>query len=301
LDQAVSLGSEGHERWFLPRILTIRDPYGATLGAAVLLQDVTRFRLLDLFKSDLVATASHELKTPLTSLRLDLHLLLEEVVGPLSPKQTELLLDARDNAERLLAIVNNLLDLARLEQKRGPLDLRPEQPAELLQAAAEAVRPRAEDKGVELAVDVPPDLPAVAADPQRLGHALGNLLENAVTYTDRGGRITLSAARAAEGVAVTVADTGQGIAPEYLPHVFERFFRIPGHSRGGGTGLGLAIAREIVTTHGGTITCDSRPGAGTVFRLTLPAWDAAPGQGSGARGQGSAKKTPDPVTNPVLD
>src|SRR5207237_9898661 len=76
-DQAVSLGPEGHERWFLPHILTIRDPYGATLGAAVLLQDVTRFRLLDLFKSDLVATVSHELKTPLTSLRLDLHLLLE--------------------------------------------------------------------------------------------------------------------------------------------------------------------------------------------------------------------------------
>jgi signal transduction histidine kinase len=73
-----------------------------------------------------------------------------------------------------------------------------------------------------------------------------------------------------------VADTGQGIAPEHLPHVFERFFRVPGHSRGGGTGLGLAIAREIVIAHGGTITCDSRPGAGTVFRLTLPVWDAAP-------------------------
>src|SRR5207302_9990465 len=128
----------------------ISDPYGHTLGAAVLLQDVTRFRLLDQIKSDLVATVSHELKTPLTSIRLAHHLLLEEAVGPLTPKQTELLVDARDNTERLLSRVNSLLDLARLEEGREFLNLRPEQPKTLLESAADCVRPRAEDKGVTL-------------------------------------------------------------------------------------------------------------------------------------------------------
>jgi signal transduction histidine kinase/HAMP domain-containing protein len=269
-DRTILLGPAGSERALLPRILTIRDPYGTTLGAAVVLQDVTRLRLLDEVKSNLVATASHELKTPLTGIRLVVHLLLEEATGPITAKQTELLLDARDNCERLLATVNNLLDLARLEQGWRQLDVRPEPPASLLEAAAEAVRPRARDKGVEVVLDVPPGLPPVAADAARIGTALGNLLDNALTYTDAGGRITLSAAAGPDGVTLTVADTGCGIPPEHLPHVFEKFFRVPGQTRGG-TGLGLAIVREVVTAHGGSVTCESRPGEGTTFRLTLPA------------------------------
>jgi two-component system, NtrC family, sensor histidine kinase KinB len=274
-DRTVQLHTGGQERSFLPRVLPIRDPWGQTLGAAVLLQDVTRFRLLDQVKSDLVATASHELKTPLTGVRLALHLLLEEAVGPLTAKQTELLVDARDNAERLLAMVNNLLDLARLEQGREHLDLRAEAPADLLRAAADGARPRAEDKGVTVVVEVAPDLPPVAADAQRLGHALGNLLDNALQYTDPGGRITLSATPAGDRVTLAVADTGLGIPPEHLPHVFDRFFRVPGRSREAGTGLGLAIVREIVQGHGGSVTCESRPGEGTVFRLSLPVWEYA--------------------------
>jgi PAS domain S-box-containing protein len=273
-DQAVVLRGGGRDRYFLPRLLPIRDPYGATLGAAVLLQDVTRFHLLDEVKSNLVATVSHELKTPLTSIRLVIHLLLEETVGALNPKQLELLLDARDNTERLLAMINNLLDLARMEEGKRQLDLRPETPEALLKAAADAVRPRAEDEGVEMVVDAPADLPPVAVDGRQLGHALHNLLDNALTYTHKGGRVTLKAEASDGAVTLSVADTGAGIPTEFLPHVFERFFRVPGKSQVGGTGLGLAIVREIVTAHGGTITCDSRPGEGTMFRLTLPAWSA---------------------------
>jgi NtrC-family two-component system sensor histidine kinase KinB len=269
-DRAILAGSNGRERAMLPRILTIRDPRGDTLGAAVVLQDVTRLRLLDQVKSNLVATASHELKTPLTSIRLAVHLLLEEAVGPLTPKQMELLLDARENSERLLAMVNNLLDLARLEKGSRQMDVRPESVDSLLQGAADAVRPRAEDKGVEIAVEVPSGLPPVAVDATRLGHALRNLLDNALTYTDRGGRITLSASADTEAVRLSVADTGIGIPPEHVPHVFEKFFRVPGQSRGTGTGLGLAIVNEIVAAHGGTITCESRPGGGTTFHMRLP-------------------------------
>jgi two-component system, NtrC family, sensor histidine kinase KinB len=272
-DQTVAFRLDGEERTFLPQVLPIQDPYGYTLGAAVVFNDVTRFRLLDQFKSDLVATVSHELKTPLTSVRLVLHLLLEETVGPLTPKQTELLIDARDNAERLLHIIEHLLALARLQQGKEALALRPEPPQALLEAAADAARPRAEAGQVELTVRSAPDLPPVSADPQRLGLALNNLLDNALAYTPPGGRITLSAEPAPGGrVRLSVADTGEGIPPEHLPHVFERFFRVPGKSRAQGTGLGLAIVREVVAAHGGEVACGSAPGRGTTFHLTLPAW-----------------------------
>ncbi len=270
-DQAIALREGGRERFLLPRLLPIRDPYGDTLGAAVLLEDVTRFRLLDEVKSNLVATVSHELKTPLTSIRLALHLLLEEATGPLTPKQLELLLDARDNSERLLAMINNLLDLARMEEGRRQLDIRPAAPEALLKAAAEAVGPRAEDEGVDVVVEAAPDLPAVAVDGRQLGHALHNLLDNALAHTPKGGRITLGAAADDGQVTLSVADTGEGIPPEFQPHLFEKFFQIPGRRPPGGTGLGLAIVREIVTAHGGTVSCESRPGLGTVFRLKLPA------------------------------
>src|SRR5207237_10778363 len=106
---------------------------------------------------------------------------------------------------------------------------------------------------------------------ERLGHALDNLLDNALTYTDRGGQITLKAEAKGEVITMSVQDTGMGIPPEHLPRVFTRFFRVPGRTKESGTGLGLAIVREIVSAHGGTITCESRPGAGTTFRLELKA------------------------------
>jgi NtrC-family two-component system sensor histidine kinase KinB len=270
-DQAVTFHAGGGERLFLPQVLPVRDPYGNPLGAAVVLHDVTRFRLLDELKTNLVATASHELKTPLTGIRLAVHLLLEEAVGPLTPKQMELLIDARDNTERLVRIIDHLLSLARLERGLGGLELRPVAPATLLNEAAEAVRPMAEDRHLTLAVEAEPGLPPVAADHLRLGHALNNLLVNAVTYTGPGGAITLAARPAADGrVELSVRDTGVGIPAEYLPRVFDKFFRVPGQSKGDGTGLGLAIVREVVTAHGGDITCESRPGEGTTFRLSLP-------------------------------
>lgn len=269
-DHVIQWGAEGRERALLPRILTIHDPEGRALGAAVLLQDVTRLRLLDQMKSNLVATASHELKTPLTSVRLAVHLLLEESTGPLTPKQTELLLDARENSERLLAMVNNLLDLARLEQGWRQLDVLPESPGSLLREAADAVRLRAADKNVDVVLNIAEGLPMVPVDKERMSHALRNLLDNALAYTDAGGRITLSAEADADAVILAVNDTGAGIAPEYLPHVFEKFFRVPGQNRGSGTGLGLAIVQEIVAGHGGTITCESTPLVGTTFRIRLP-------------------------------
>lgn len=271
LDRAIAFRIGGEVRNYLPQISPIRDPEGNTLGAAIVLNDVTRFRLLDQFKSDLVTTVSHELKTPLTSVRLAIHVLLEETVGPLTTKQTELLVDARESAERLLALIEQLLALARLQQTKGVETQQAIDLPEFLQTAAEGARARAEDKHLELHVECEPDLPRVSVDPERMGQALGNLLNNAITYTPAGGSIRLGAEIVEGRIVLTVADSGVGIPAEHLPRVFDRFFRIPGQSDESGTGLGLAIVKEIVTAHGGDITCTSEPGNGTAFRITLPA------------------------------
>ena len=271
-DQALTFREGGDERQFLPQVRPIRSTEGETLGAAVVLNDVTRFRLLDRLKSDWVATVSHELKTPLTSVRLAVHVLLEEVVGPLESKQTELLVEARDSTERLLRLIEYLLALAKLEDGRERLELRRTDAASLLRAAADAAASRAEDKRIEISLHDEPALPPVEADPDRLGRALNNLLDNALTYTEAGGKIILSATATPDGrVCLGVSDTGIGIPAEHLPHVFDRFFRVPGREERPGTGLGLAIVREIVTAHQGEIACASEPGHGTAFRITLPA------------------------------
>jgi signal transduction histidine kinase len=269
-ERALYIEVNGQTRTVLPRILTIHDRGGDLLGAAVLLQDITRLRVLDDIKTNLVATVSHELKTPLTGIRLAVHLLLEEVVGPLTSKQTELLLDARDHSERLLKMVENLLNLARFESGRRQLEMSSQQPRLVLQTAADNIAARAQDKGITVEVHTTPGLPDVLLDQVRFQTALGNLLDNALAYTDRGGRITLAADAKPEGVEFSVSDTGIGIPEDSLPHVFEKFFRVPGQSRHGGTGLGLAIVQEVVVAHGGTVTCESRLGEGTTFRITLP-------------------------------
>jgi signal transduction histidine kinase len=233
---------------------------------------VTRFRLLDRLKSDWVATVSHELKTPLTTVRLAVHVLLEEVVGPLEPKQVELLLEARESTERLLKLIEHLLALAKMEEGREPLDLRPTHPADLFRSATDEGATRAEDRRIEIAIEVVPDVPAVSVDAIRFGRALNNLLDNAITYTEPGGTVTLTAALTDDGrIRFTVRDTGIGIPAEHLPHVFDRFFRVPGRDFTPGTGLGLAIVREVVLAHGGDITCESELGQGTAFHITLPA------------------------------
>ena len=146
LEQAIPLADGGQERFFLPRVLAIRAEHKELLGAAVALVDVTKFHLLDRLKSDMVSTVSHELKTPLTSVQMAIHLLLEEVVGPLTPKQVELLLAARQDADRILTMINDLLDLTRIEQGRVKLDLRPVSATDLVDEAVSRLRSLAQQR-----------------------------------------------------------------------------------------------------------------------------------------------------------
>jgi NtrC-family two-component system sensor histidine kinase KinB len=260
----------GEDRHYLPRILSIGDKLTEFKGAAVILQDVTKFRLLDDAKTNLVGTVSHELKTPLTSLRMAVYLLLEKTLGPLAPVQREMLESARDDADRLLRILDSLLDLTRLEAGASALERRPIPVDELLRGIAEEARSFISAAGQVLVVTEEPGLGEVNVDASRLRHVFINLLSNASKYSPAGGTISLGAAAAPLGfVRFRVLDEGGGIPPEELPRLFDRFYRVPGQSKPG-AGIGLAIAREIVVAHGGTISCSSTPGIGTEFYFLVP-------------------------------
>jgi signal transduction histidine kinase len=273
--EVISYRVTGADKFFLPRILAMRDKEDSMFGVAVVLHDVTRFRLLDAAKTNLAATVSHELKTPLTSLRMTLHILLEKTLGPLAPKQEELLVAGRDDTERLLRILNNLLDLARLDEGNADLRIEPIAPAELLQQALTELVDSASAKGLRLTSAVDPGLPPVAVDRQRISHVFSNLLTNAIKHSSGNGEIRLSAASAGNGsVQFSVTDEGPGIAEAYQSRIFDRFFRVPGQTRSG-AGLGLSIAREITVAHGGRIGVKSSPGHGSTFYVVLNAADSA--------------------------
>jgi two-component system, NtrC family, sensor histidine kinase KinB len=268
---ALQVFGDGGERFLLPQAVAIRDAELGLVGTTIILVDVTELRRLDAMKSSLVATASHELMTPLTSLSMALHILLEEEVGPLERQQSELLVGARDDAERLRRILEGLLDVSRLESGRGALEPADLAAAALVGDAVEPLRAAFDDKGVELAVVTPPEGLRVPADRTRASLVLTNLLTNALKHTPAGGRVEVTTAAAAGGGArFAVADSGSGIAPEHLGRVFDRFFRVPGEA-GPGAGLGLAIAREIVLAHGGAMGVESEPGRGSRFWFELPA------------------------------
>ncbi len=269
-NEVLSLRVNGSEKSYLPRIHTMRDENQQTVGVAVVMHDVTRFRLLDDVKTNLVATVSHELKTPLTSVRMVLYLLLEKTVGPLNRKQSELLETARRDAERLLQILNDLLDLARLEA--GDSDLNRERtPAEaLVQTIMEEVRQTVTREGLKLVNLMEPGLPAVSVDRQRIGLVFHNFVTNAIKFSPTGGEIQLRATRSQNGVRFSVTDQGPGVPEEYQNRIFDRFFRVPGQVKTG-AGLGLSIARQIVMAHGGRIGVRNRAEAGSEFYFTLPA------------------------------
>jgi NtrC-family two-component system sensor histidine kinase KinB len=262
---------EGQERFYLPHAVAVHGADGALAGVTLILSDITNLRRIDEMKSGLLSTVSHELRTPLTSLQMAVHILLDEQVGALTPQQTELLVGARDDAERLRTILVNLLDIARYESGAQQLNFEPLPPRDLVEASLAPLRSAFTDKGIAVETQVEPLLPKVVADPARAPLALGNLLQNALQHTPAGGAVVVRVTPEGAAVRFAVADSGPGIPPEHLGRLFERFFQVPGSQ--GGAGLGLAIAKEIVQAHGGAIGVESggAAGGGSTFWLTLPA------------------------------
>jgi two-component system, OmpR family, phosphate regulon sensor histidine kinase PhoR len=241
-------------------------PHG---GVMLVIHDVTAMKRLEIMRRDFVANASHELKTPLTSISGYADTLLADEIDQATRRR--FLEVISENAHRMQRLVDDLLDLARLESGRWALH--PEE-VDIHDIAGEAWAPlahRATQRGVRLSITAH-DHKLIYADPDALRHVLMNLFDNSIRHTPGGGDVTVTAVTSRDGVEILVRDTGSGIPAESLPRVFERFYRAdPGRSRDeGGTGLGLAIVKHLVEAHGGSTQVESTLGKGTTFRIHLP-------------------------------
>ena len=270
LDEAIRVPTPDGEASFLPRAAPMRTEEGGIVGCTIVLQDVTRLLRFDELKNNLVATVAHEFRTPLTSLRMAIHLCAEEKVGDI---KADLLFAARQDTQRLQQIVDDLLNLARIQSGRIELHARTLSVDAVVAEAVQSFKEGAAQKGVALEAAILPGQGDILADPERIGLVFSNLLGNALRYTPAGGSVTLRARRGEGTVRFEIEDTGPGVAPEHRQSIFERFFRVPG-SPGGGAGLGLFIASEVVRVHGGSIGVTGGAHGGALFWFEVP---AAPG------------------------
>lgn len=267
---AIQLFDGGKEKFLLPRAVPMCDPAGKTIGVAVILVDVTRLRHADELKSGLLSTVSHELRTPLTALRMAVSMLHDEKVGELNARQRTLVKTAHQESERLFEIIENLLNISRIESGRAQFHFQPVRPSQIVDSVLASVREAITQKQIDLQVEINDQLPAVHADPAFIGHALLNLVSNAVKVSPNGGKILVGAEQCDGQAKFSVTDNGPGIPPEYRERVFQKFLRIPRENGPAGIGLGLAIAKEIVEAHGGSIHFHNRESGGCEFHLTLP-------------------------------
>ena len=272
---------EGREGYFNQRthVVTVTrtgesDPMPA--GWVVVLENITAYQERDLAKTNFIATVSHELKTPISAIKMSLNLLNDSRVGTLNNEQQTLVQHVRDDADRLLNITGELLNMAQVES--GQMQLRREAvpPADIVSYATNALRAAADQKNLRLDVLLPADLPPVMADPDKASWVLVNFLSNAIRHSPADNHIRISVLPVENGLKFMVRDYGAGIRPEHRDRVFDRYFRAPGangpgHERqASGTGLGLAISREFITAMNGQIGLDTSVTDGAAFFFVLP-------------------------------
>ncbi len=228
---------------------------------------------LDRMKADFFSSVSHEFRTPLSTIKMGISLLQDEVEGPLTERQKSLLAILGQESNRLIELVNSLLDLSKMEAGMMVYQMEERNLLPLIEQAVQEIGPLVEAKKIHLETETAENLPLVKVDSERILQVLRNLLGNAVKFTPEGGQVKVRVQPMDRGVAVSVSDTGPGIPPESLSTIFEKFQQVPSQSSRGpkGTGLGLAIANQIVTHHGGRIWAESEPGNGSTFVFVLPA------------------------------
>ena len=258
------------QRHYQFSVAPVRAKGGSMVGVVLVLRDVTKLKEVDRLKSEFVMTASHELRTPLTSMGMSIDLVLESALEKLSEKERELLSAAQEDVQRLRALVNDLLDLSKIEAGKMAMEFDRVSVGTLFEKATAVLKTQADEQSVELSFDVGEGVGDVQADANKITWVLSNLISNALRYTDNGGHIRLFAERVGPHVHISVCDNGVGIPYEAQASIFEKFVQIRGQSDAKGSGLGLALCKEVVRAHRGTIWVDSTPGEGSTFTFTLP-------------------------------
>jgi two-component system phosphate regulon sensor histidine kinase PhoR len=271
-EREISFFDDAGERFIQAHGTGLTDATGSRIGALIVLNDVTSIRRLERMRRDFVANASHEIRTPVTSLKGFIETLQDGAIDDPEAARRFLAI-MKKNADRLHAIIEDLLNLSRIEREaeRGEVPLEQAALRGIVEEALEACDGGLQAKEIRVELDCPRDL-QVRANPSLLVQAIVNLIDNAAKYSEAGSAVTITCRETERGVAVAVRDSGPGIPREHLPRLFERFYRVDkGRSRNlGGTGLGLSIVKHIVQAHSGEITVESEPGAGSTFTILLP-------------------------------
>ncbi len=269
-ENLLSIERGSQQRHYQFSITPVKSADAGVIGVVLVLRDVTRLKELDRLKSEFVMAASHELRTPLTSMSMSVELLRENAAGKLNDNERQLLEAAHEEMQRLRALVNDLLDISKIEAGKMDMAFDRTPVAMLLEKAVAMLKNQADEKSIELSFKIAEDLPDVKVDANKIAWVLTNLISNAMRYTDTGGSIRLSAEAIGPQIQVSVTDSGAGIPYEYQSRIFDKFVQVKTDKSVGGTGLGLAICKEIVRAHGGTIWVDSVPGQGSTFTFTIP-------------------------------
>jgi len=260
------------QHFFAATVASVRA--GETSGAVIVLHDITELRKLERIRRDFVANVSHEFRTPLTAIQGFAETLIGGAIDD-PQNRGRFLAIILEHSRRLARLTEDLLKLSQMDAERLELEIRPVNVAQLIESCYETSQRRALEKDLSLSLNLPSQLPDVAADPRRIQEVLQNLLDNAIQYTLPGGKIVLSAELRNGEVVFTVADTGIGIPQADQPRIFERFYRVDvARSReAGGTGLGLSIAKHLVEAHGGRIWVNSEVASGSKFYVSIPVFD----------------------------
>lgn len=276
--EALSYGHDGKgkESFFNKQIHAVTvaptgDGEARPAGWVIVLENITSFKELDQAKTNFIATVSHELKTPISSIKLSLKLLDDHRIGQLNDEQKQLIGHVRDDAERLLSITGELVNMAQVESGQIQLKIENVAPADIVRYATQALQVAANQKHIQFQVEAPLDLPTVKADPDKASWVLVNFLSNAVRHSPEDNKIDVVVHPLGNLVEFEVRDYGAGIRPEHRDRIFERYFRAPGNNgQSSGTGLGLAISKEFIESMGGEIGLKSNLTNGTAFYFRLP-------------------------------
>ncbi|HKG69758.1 MAG TPA: ATP-binding protein [Segetibacter sp.] len=258
---------ENRENYFVKEVIEVQQ--GDANNRVIVIKNITSFKELDVAKTNFISTISHELKTPLASSDFSLKLLEDERVSKLTREQKELIANLKDDNQRMLKILSELLNMSQVEAGRIQLNIKKVNPKEIIANAIQAVAGNAKEKDVIINNTSDDNLPEIEADADKTTWVLNNFFTNAIKYSFNNSSIEVRALQQNGNVIFSVKDFGQGIAKEYLPRLFERYFQVPG-SKEKGTGLGLAISKEFVEAQGGKIWVDSEIGKGATFYFQLP-------------------------------